>query len=121
MVVRLVCEHPGVAVAGVPDGCVEVPSAIAALAHNRPLLPVWQNMHGGLTFQLGAGHDRLFVKWAPARSGLDLAGEVARLPWAANYTCVPQVLDQGHDDTGVPCTTRPWHTTRRSTHARRTR
>jgi kanamycin kinase len=70
------------------------------VAHDRPLLPVWQNKLGGLTFQLSTGHDRLFVKWAPARSGLDLAGEVARLRWAADYTCVPQVLDQGHDDTG---------------------
>lgn len=80
--------------AGPPVGPVPVPRAVAALA-DAPLVPVWRNQLGGLTWQLGAGSDRRFVKWAPAGSGLQLGREVERLRWAARFTPVPVVL--GHD------------------------
>ena len=59
------------------------------------LIPVWQNELGGLTFSGYRGPDRVFAKWAPAGSGLDLAGERDRLAWAIEYTPVPRVLDYG--------------------------
>jgi hypothetical protein len=39
-----------------------------------------------LTFELGNGPGRRFVKWAPAGSPLDLAAEMARMTWAVAYT-----------------------------------
>ncbi|NJP99869.1 aminoglycoside 3'-phosphotransferase [Streptomyces zingiberis] len=83
---------------GPPARDVSVPPRIAALARGRALLPVWVNEAGGLTFQIGEGESRLFAKWAPRGSGLDLPGEAARLRWAVRYTPVPEVLDQGTDE-----------------------
>ncbi len=62
--------------------------------------PVWENELGGRTFEVGIGPARCFVKWTPVTSGIDLSREVARLAWAASYTPVPVVLDQGADDDG---------------------
>jgi kanamycin kinase len=78
-----------------------VPAAVAALAAGRPLRPVWQNELGGLTFEVGSGPGRCFVKWAPAGSGIDLASEAPRLRWAARYAPVPRVLGEGADGTGA--------------------
>jgi kanamycin kinase len=92
--------------AGPPKSTVPVPAPIAALAGQRPLLPVWENELGGLTFRIGDGEGdgegggRLFAKWAPAGSGLDLAAEAERLRWAARFTPVPRVLDEGADADG---------------------
>ena len=58
------------------------------------------NELGGITFEIGAGDRRRFVKWAPAGSGLDLAAEAARLAWAVAFTPVPRPLGQGADRTG---------------------
>jgi len=71
------------------------------LAAGRPVRPVWQNELGGLTFELGAGPERCFVKWAPATSGIDLAREAARLVWAAAFTPVPRVVTAGGDGAGA--------------------
>jgi kanamycin kinase len=87
-------------IAGPPTGPVPVPAAVAALAGGDLLTPVWRNQLGGLTWQLGSGPRRRFVKWAPAGSGLDLGAEVERLRWAARYTPVPVVLRHGADDDG---------------------
>jgi kanamycin kinase len=54
-----------------------------------------------LTFELGSGGDRSFAKWAPAGSGLDIAGEIARLRWAADLTPVPRVIEHGADGGGA--------------------
>ncbi|MFI9602969.1 aminoglycoside 3'-phosphotransferase [Streptomyces sp. NPDC052043] len=67
---------------------------------------VWKNELGGLTFQLGLGDTRRFVKWTPAGSGIDLSAEAARLRWAARFTAVPHVLDEGADETGSWLVTR---------------
>ncbi|MFD1663561.1 aminoglycoside 3'-phosphotransferase [Streptomyces caeni] len=89
------------ALSGPPPPTVPVPARIAALAGDRPLLPVWRNELGGLTFRIGDGDGRLFAKWAPAGSRLDLAGEAERLRWAGRFTTVPRVRDQGADQDGA--------------------
>jgi kanamycin kinase len=92
---------PSMPLAGPPPSTVHVPAPIAALAKNRPLLPVWQNQLGGLTFRIGDGEGRLFAKWAPTGSGLDLAAEAERLRWAGGFTPVPRVQDYGTDQDGA--------------------
>lgn len=77
-----------------------VPPAVEAVAAGRRLRMVWENELGGLTFEVGDGPDRCFVKWAPGDSGIDLAAEAARLGWAAAFAIVPRVLAQGSDDAG---------------------
>lgn len=84
----------------IPSDDVEPIDAIVALAAGRPLTPVWRNSFGGLTFQIGSGPNREFVKWAPAGSELDLAAEAERLEWAAPFTPVPRVLSLDADDFG---------------------
>ncbi|MBV9095569.1 MAG: aminoglycoside 3'-phosphotransferase [Streptosporangiaceae bacterium] len=73
------------------------PAAVRELAAARPVCLAWENEHA-LTFEVGKGQDRCFIKWAPAGSPLDLAAEAARMTWAAAYTPVPLVL--GHDADG---------------------
>ncbi|WUH92380.1 aminoglycoside 3'-phosphotransferase [Streptomyces sp. NBC_00433] len=85
---------------GPPQGEVPVPAPIAAFAGGRPVLPVWVNRSGGVTFRLGDGDGRLFAKWAPAGSGLDLGAEAARLRWAVDFTPVPRVVGHGLDGAG---------------------
>jgi kanamycin kinase len=87
-------------ITGPPRPDVPVPARVASLAAGRPIRPVWQNELGGLTFDVGVGPDRCFVKWAPAGCGIDLAEEAVRLSWAVAYTRVPRLLDRGADDAG---------------------
>jgi kanamycin kinase len=77
-----------------------VPPAVIEVAAGRPAQAVWKNELGGLTFQLGAGAERQFVKWTPVSSGIDLSAEVSRLRWAGAFIAVPRVLDEGADETG---------------------
>jgi kanamycin kinase len=86
---------------GVPAGPVKVPAAVAAVAAGRAVRAVWETDVGGLTFEVGAGSDRCFVKWAPAGSGVDLEAEAARLVWARTFTPVPRVLAVGADVGGA--------------------
>ncbi|GAA4859190.1 aminoglycoside 3'-phosphotransferase [Kitasatospora terrestris] len=85
---------------GVPQGRVEVPACVVGFAGGRPVRPVWLNGTGGLTFEVGAGAGRQFVKWAPAGSGVELSAELARLRWAARYAVVPAVVAEGADASG---------------------
>ncbi|GAA2800285.1 aminoglycoside 3'-phosphotransferase [Kitasatospora paracochleata] len=87
-------------IASSPQGPLQHPSVVAEFAAGRPVRAVWQNERGGLTFQVGSGGTRQFVKWTPVDSGIDLAAEVARLRWAARFTVVPRVLGEGADETG---------------------
>jgi kanamycin kinase len=73
---------------------------VSAVAAGRPVRLAWENEAGGLTFEVGTGPGRCFVKWAPAASGLDLRAEAARLSWAAPYTPVPRLLSHDGDGTG---------------------
>ncbi|WP_166849275.1 aminoglycoside 3'-phosphotransferase [Isoptericola sp. BMS4] len=89
--------------AAAPQGPVDVPAAVARLAGDDVVTPVWRNAVGGLTFRL-AGTDaprERYVKWAPVTAvELDLAAEAERLAWAGRYTPVPRVLDRGADAAG---------------------
>ena len=86
--------------AGPPTAPVPVPAAIAAAAGGRAIRAVWRNELGGVTFEVGTGAARRFVKWTPASSGVDLAREATRLRWAAPFTPVASVLDEGDDADG---------------------
>jgi aminoglycoside phosphotransferase len=70
------------------------------LVAGRQIRLVWQNELGGLTFEVGAGADRSFVKWTPTGSGIDLGDEVARLAWAGLFTPVPRLIGRGEDAAG---------------------
>ncbi|OKI99994.1 aminoglycoside 3'-phosphotransferase [Kitasatospora sp. CB01950] len=83
-----------------PDDIIEIPPPIAELARGERLLPVWLNGLNGITFRLGDGPGRRFVKWAPAGSGADLDAEAERMRWAGAFTTVPEVLGVGGDGTG---------------------
>lgn len=84
-----------------------MPEVVVDLARGREVRPVWLNELGGLTFEVGAGDDRCFVKWAPAASGLDLAAEAARMAWARAFSPVPEVLAVGEDGDGSWLATTP--------------
>ncbi|MEV0829660.1 aminoglycoside 3'-phosphotransferase [Nonomuraea rubra] len=86
----------------VPDGPVTVPEAIAALARDDAVTPVWRNLLGGLTFRLGApGGAVRYAKWVAAGTPeIDLGAEAERLAWAGRWVPVPTVLQHGKDDSG---------------------
>ena len=75
------------------------PAAVRELAMGRQVCLAWEN-EDALTFEVGEGLDRCFVKWAPAGSPLDLAAEAARMTWALAYTAGPRVLGRGADSGG---------------------
>jgi kanamycin kinase len=85
---------------GPPPEPVVLPPVVRALAGAGPATAVWQNEAGGVTWQLGSGAGRRFVKWAPAGSGLPIAREADRLRWASRFSLVPVVLDAGSDADG---------------------
>ena len=66
-------------------------SVVQHVAGRETVKPVWENELGGLTFEVGTGSERRFIKWAPVGSGMDLQAEVARLRWAAAFIRVPLV------------------------------
>ena len=84
---------------GPPPPGLPVPAPVAAEAGTAPVRPVWAN-ELGVTFEVGTGDRRRFVKWAPAGSTVDLAAEAARMSWAAAFTPVPRLLAHGADETG---------------------
>ncbi len=83
-----------------PQEPVEHPRIVTEFAAGRPTRAVWKNELGGLTFQVGVGDARQFVKWAPAGNGIDLSAEAVRLRWATRFVVVPRVLDVGGDEFG---------------------
>ena len=87
-------------IASAPDPRLPAPAAVQRLATGRPVRAVWRNELGGLTFEIGAADERLFAKWQPQGTAIDLDAEAARLTWAAPYTPVPRVLERGADDDG---------------------
>lgn len=68
---------------------------------------MWVNEVGGLTFEVGHGPERLFVKWAPVEHAWQLEAEQPRLRWAAAFTPVPAVVDEDADGTGAWLVTTP--------------
>lgn len=92
--------------AGPPRRPVVPPAVVLRIAGDRPVRVVWENEHGGLTFEIGSGSARQFVKWHPRNQAWRLAPEVERLRWAASYAPVPEVIDAGHDAEGAWLLTR---------------
>jgi kanamycin kinase len=82
-----------------PGRSAAPPAVVRKLAAAGPVRLVWEN-EDAVTFEVGDGPERCFVKWAPAGSPLDLAAEAARMTWAVAYTPVPRVLGQGADGEG---------------------
>jgi kanamycin kinase len=85
---------------GLPQPDVPVPDSVLAVAAGRPVRPVWVNELGGMTYEVGAGEQRQFVKWAAAGSGIDLGAEASRMRWAAAFALVPRLLARGSDQAG---------------------
>jgi kanamycin kinase len=79
----------------VPSEPVPVPQIVDNIAAGRPVVAVWLNELGGVTFQLGSGGQREFVKVSPLRWAHHLQAERDRLAWAAVYIDVPRVLGAG--------------------------
>jgi aminoglycoside phosphotransferase len=65
-----------------PLADVAVPEAVTSIADGQDMALVWASEVGGLTFAIGAGPGRRFIKWAPDGSGLDLEAEADRMVWA---------------------------------------
>ncbi len=61
---------------------------MGTVAAGRVARLVWENEVGGLTYEVGTGSDRCFVKWTPTSSGIELGKEAARLVWAARKPSV---------------------------------
>lgn len=81
----------------IPLEPVSTPDLVFRIAAGRPVYPAWENEAGGLTFQVGDGDGREFIKVAPPHPEIDLHREAAKLRWAGPYLTVPQVLAVGHD------------------------
>jgi kanamycin kinase len=81
-------------------GLPAVPLLGQALTAGEPVRLVWTNEIGGQTFEIGQDSRRRFLKWTPVGNGADLGREVVRLRWAARFTPVPVVLDQGGNAAG---------------------
>jgi kanamycin kinase len=77
----------------VPTEPVAVPEIVAAIAAGRPVVAVWENELGGVTFSVDGGRE--YVKVYPAAEAHLLAAEAPRLRWAERYTPVPRVLSSG--------------------------
>jgi len=87
-------------IASIPRGPVEVPDVVASVAGGAPLVPLWRNELGGLTFRIDTPTPRV-IKWSPnAEPELDLRPEIERLAWAGRYTTVARVLEHGGDERG---------------------
>lgn len=84
----------------IPSPDHPVPDPVREAAAGRPILPVWHN-EGATTFRLGEGPGARYAKWAPAGSGVDLAGEAARMRWAGAFVTVPRVLEQSSNADGA--------------------
>jgi kanamycin kinase len=87
-------------IAAQPEDSAATPLIVGKLAAGRPVKAAWRNALGGLTFQLGEGEQRDFLKWNPHGNGIDLSAEAERLTWAARYAPVPRVLAAGSDEQG---------------------
>lgn len=72
---------------------------VLALAQGRELRPVWRNELGMVTWQIGVGAEREFVKDGWRHRFFEPETEAQRLRWLATFVEVPEVVDVGHTDT----------------------
>lgn len=76
-----------------PSEPVPVPEVVSDIAAGRPVVAVWVNELGGVTFGLDGGRE--YVKVGPPEWAHHLVAEAERLAWAARYIRVPRVLGAG--------------------------
>jgi kanamycin kinase len=72
---------------------VPVPKVVDRIAGGRPVVAVWVNELGGVTFRMDGGRE--YVKVAPPDWAHHLVAEAERLTWAARFVRVPRVLGAG--------------------------
>ncbi len=83
----------------VPSEPVPVPEIVDCIAGGRPVVAVWVNELGGVTFQVGSGAAREFVKVSPpaewAHPLADSSPSAIGCAGRARYVRVPRVLGAG--------------------------
>jgi kanamycin kinase len=77
----------------VPGEPVSVPEIVDRIAGARPVVAVWVNELGGVTFQVDGGRE--YIKVSRPRWAHHLVAEAERLRWAAQSVRVPRVLGAG--------------------------
>jgi kanamycin kinase len=70
-----------------------VPDVVSGIADGRPVVAVWLNELGGVTFSVDDGAE--FVKVYPDIHAAVLVAEAERMQWAARFVAVPKVLSSG--------------------------
>lgn len=81
--------------ASTPDASVAVPDRVRELARGAALTPVWLNGIGGLTFRTD---DERYIKWGPLDLEASMSDEAERMRWARRWVTVPEVIEQGQDE-----------------------
>lgn len=81
----------------IPFAHEPVPDRVRALAGDATLVPVWRNAIGGVTFRASDARGIRFIKWGPRHLETSMRVEAERLRWAAPFTPVPRVIDEGRD------------------------
>jgi kanamycin kinase len=79
----------------VPSEPVAVPEIVDCIAGGRPVVAVWVNELGGVTFRVGSGTQLEFVKVSPPGWAHHLVAEAERLAWTRAHVEVPRVLGAG--------------------------
>ncbi|MFJ6429058.1 MULTISPECIES: aminoglycoside 3'-phosphotransferase [Microbacterium] len=80
----------------IPSASLDVPTRVRELARGAKLVPVWLNGIGGLTFRTDDGR---YIKWGPLDDEANMRDEAERMRWARTWIAVPEVLEQGQDET----------------------
>jgi kanamycin kinase len=83
-----------------PEPDLPVPATVRRLAGGASVEPVWINGDGGTTFRVNGLVPR-FVKWQPHSTEEGVEREAGKLRWARQFTLVPEVLGQGHNESGA--------------------
>ncbi|RUQ99199.1 aminoglycoside 3'-phosphotransferase [Labedella endophytica] len=77
----------------IPPPTAHVPASVRRRAGDSPVVPVWENADGGLTFRVGESSSGVHVKWGPASYRDLFRREASTLRWAAPWITVPRVLE----------------------------
>jgi kanamycin kinase len=83
----------------IPDAAEPVPDRVRTLAGDATLEPVWRNNLGGVTFRAIDADGIRYIKRGPRNAETSMRDEAERLRWAAAFTVVPRVLEEGRDAT----------------------
>ncbi|MGZ8179692.1 phosphotransferase [Williamsia sp. SKLECPSW1] len=70
------------------------PDAVLAVVGGRPVVPVWRNDAGGVTYAVGTP-PAAYLKWQPDHPAISPYDEFDRLAWAVRQVAVPEPLDRG--------------------------